>query len=176
VDKETAQLEQEDLSEDNVDQQSDDAQDQVPAESDDTSPQQSDDNAQGSAGDTDQGDDAAIEQRSSAVDVTTFEPAQITAAAPRELSLPDVPEIRRILNINVPLIVQVARQKLSVAEVTSFTTGTVIEFDKIVEEDLDLLAKNKCIGKGQAIKVGENYGLQVTSIGPVAETIQALSG
>jgi hypothetical protein len=35
---------------------------------------------------------------------------------------------------------------------------------------------NKSIGKGQAVKVGENFGIKITSIGSVKDTIRKLGG
>ena len=44
------------------------------------------------------------------------------------------------------------------------------------DADLDLVLTNKCIGQGQAVKVGENFGLRVTDIRPVEDKISALGG
>jgi flagellar motor switch protein FliN/FliY len=46
--------------------------------------------------------------------------------------------------------------------------------DKSSEEELDLLVKNKTIGKGTAVKVGENFGIRITSIDSPQQRVEAL--
>ncbi len=83
-------------------------------------------------------------------------------------------EIHRLLAIEVPLIVQLGRRRLNVAEVMRLAVGAILEFQKNADEEMDLLVNNKAIGKGHAVKVGENFGIKITSIGSVAETIRKL--
>ena len=83
-------------------------------------------------------------------------------------------DVGRLLAIEVPVIVQLGVRKLTVGEVMRLAVGAIVEFGKSAEEELDLLANNKPIGKGHAVKVGENFGIKVTSIGTVKETIRKL--
>jgi hypothetical protein len=39
-----------------------------------------------------------------------------------------------------------------------------------------MLANNKLIGKGNAVKVGENFGIILTKVGSMKETIKKLGG
>jgi flagellar motor switch protein FliN/FliY len=94
-----------------------------------------------------------------------------------EMAAPDprnMPDVRCLLAIEVPVIVQLGMRRLSVGEVMRLAVGAIIEFGKSAEEDLDLLVNNKAIGKGHAVKVGENFGIKISSIGSVKETIRKL--
>jgi flagellar motor switch protein FliN/FliY len=107
-------------------------------------------------------------------------PVQDAAAAPaapaQEPAQPLSPELRRLLAIEVPIIVQLGARRLTVGEVMRFAVGAIIEFNKAADEELDLLASNKPIGKGQAVKVGENFGIRIAAMSPVKETIRKLGG
>jgi len=110
-------------------------------------------------------------------------PAGVTPAAapptPAGMSAPEPvygPEIQRLLAIEVPVIVQLGVRRMNVGEVMHFAVGAIVEFSKSAEEELELLANNKAIGKGYAVKVGENFGIKLTAIGPVKETIRKLGG
>ena len=85
-------------------------------------------------------------------------------------------ELKRMLKIKVPIIVRLARKRMLLSEVLHFKSGTIIEFDKHVGEGLDLMINNKCIGRGLAVKVGENFGLRITRITSRGETIKAMGG
>ena len=80
----------------------------------------------------------------------------------------------RILRLSVPVIVRLAERTMPMSEILGITTGSIIEFEKPADSELDLMINNKCIGIGQAVKVGENFGLRVTAIGTVRERIQAM--
>jgi flagellar motor switch protein FliN len=82
--------------------------------------------------------------------------------------------IQRLLNLRVPMVVRLAAKKMNVTAVSQMMVGTIIEFDKPAEEELDLLIGTKPIGLGIAVKVGEHYGVRIASICDVKETIAAL--
>lgn len=83
-------------------------------------------------------------------------------------------DVSRILMLQVPVIVQLAGNTMPLSGIMGLTTGAIIEFDKPVDSDLYLLINNKCIGQGQAVKVGENFGLRITQVGSVRDRIQAM--
>jgi flagellar motor switch protein FliN len=85
-----------------------------------------------------------------------------------------LPEVKRLLAIEVPVIVQLGVRRMTVGEVTRFAAGAIIEFSKSADEELDLLVNNKPIAKGHAVKVGENFGIKLSLISPVKETIRKL--
>lgn len=85
-------------------------------------------------------------------------------------------DIKAILQLEVPIIVQIAQREMTVQEVTSLVPGAIIELPKLADEELDLMVNNVEIGTGTAVKVGENYGLKVTFIGDLKERIAALGG
>lgn len=84
-------------------------------------------------------------------------------------------DIASILQLEVPLIVCLGECRLPLAEVVGLVPGTIIELDKLADEELDLLVNNKQIGSGVAVKVGENFGIQITFIGDLRERIEAMA-
>lgn len=85
-------------------------------------------------------------------------------------------DLGRLLAIEVPVIVQLGSRRMMVGEVMRLAVGAIIEFAKSAEDDLELLVNNKTIGRGHAVKVGENFGIKITNIGSVRETIRKLGG
>ena len=93
---------------------------------------------------------------------------------PPARAAPTDSELGRILHLEVPLIVKLAERKLNVNEVMRLGTGAIIEFFKSSEEPLELLVNNKVVGLGEAVKVGENFGLRIRQIGDVKQIVEAL--
>ena len=82
----------------------------------------------------------------------------------------------RILKLEVPVIVRLASRSMPLSEILGLSSGAIIEFEKSFDSELYLMINNKCIGNGQAVKVGENFGLRVTHLGTLRERLAALSG
>ena len=95
-------------------------------------------------------------------------------AQPPPVAAPPGPDLKRILCLEVPVIVKLAERKLTLGEVMRLGAGAIIEFSKSSDEPLELLINNKPIGVGDAVKVGENFGLKITQIGDVKEIIRSL--
>jgi len=85
-------------------------------------------------------------------------------------------DLQRIMRLEVPLIVRLAERKLTLGEVLRLGVGAIIEFSKASDEPLQLLVNNKPIALGEAVKVGENFGLRITQIGDVRQIIRTLGG
>lgn len=90
--------------------------------------------------------------------------------------VPHAPDVRRILNLPVSLTVQLAERDMPVESILKMTVGTIIEFDVSFDSQLILQVADRIIGYGQAVKVGESFGLRLSHIGSVVERIDALGG
>ncbi len=86
------------------------------------------------------------------------------------------PEVKSILRLRVPVIVRLGEKVMPLQDVMALGPGTIIEFPKLADEELDILVNNIAIGMGTAVKIGENFGLKVTDIGDPKDRIMALAG
>jgi len=85
-------------------------------------------------------------------------------------------DLKTILKLRVPVIVQIARRRTSMENVLGLSPGSILEFEKSADDELELLVNNKAIGRGAAVKVGENFGLRITAIGTPRQRVAALTG
>lgn len=83
-------------------------------------------------------------------------------------------ELSRLLDISVPLAVTLADREMTVEEVLEITVGTIIEFDRLFDAELLLSVADEPIGHGQAVKIGENFGLRVTHIMSPEDRVAAM--
>jgi len=82
--------------------------------------------------------------------------------------------LQTILKLNVPLVVRIGEHRLALENVLALGPGAILELDKSAEEDIDLLINNIPVGKGTAMKVGENFGVRITEIGTPQQRVAAL--
>ncbi len=83
-------------------------------------------------------------------------------------------DLAAILKLEVPVIVQIGRRSMTVAEVMRLSHGSIIELPKRSDEELEVLVNNRIVGRGEVVKVGENFGMRVTRTGRVDERLDAL--
>lgn len=85
-------------------------------------------------------------------------------------------EVRRILGLEVPISVTLAHRFMSVESILEITVGSIIEFDIPFDAELLVQVANQTIAEGQAVKIGENFGLRISRICDVPTRIDALGG
>ena len=83
-------------------------------------------------------------------------------------------DLAPILKLEVPVIVQIGRRTMNLAEVVRLSHGSIIELPKRSDEELEILVNNRIVGRGEVVKVGENFGIRVTRTGQVEERLEAL--
>ncbi|MFG0257758.1 MAG: FliM/FliN family flagellar motor C-terminal domain-containing protein [Phycisphaerales bacterium JB043] len=86
-----------------------------------------------------------------------------------------VADPKDILQLEVPIIVDIGSRHLPLREVLQLSTGSIIELTKGADEELELNVNNKTIATGIAVKVGENFGIQISYIGDIQERLDALA-
>lgn len=68
-------------------------------------------------------------------------------------------------HLEVPIAVRLGRRQMTLREILQLAPGSIIELPKNADSELDLLANNRQIGAGIAVKIGENFGIKLTSVG-----------
>ncbi len=82
--------------------------------------------------------------------------------------------LKTIEKLEVPVVVRLGERPISVREVLDLFPGSIIELPKPADSELDLLINNKQIGKGGAVKIGENFGIRLTYVGNEVERLKAV--
>ena len=99
---------------------------------------------------------------------------QARAATPGVIASDAPEEVRRLLRLRVPVITQLASRQMPIGTIRKLSIGTILEFDKCIDQPLRLLVNNKCVGKGDAVRVGERFGLLINHIEDRAARIRCL--
>lgn len=69
-----------------------------------------------------------------------------------------------LMDVTMSLTVELGRTNMYIKDVLQLSEGAVVELDKNIGEELDLLANGKIIGRGKIIILDDYYGVQVTHI------------
>ena len=78
------------------------------------------------------------------------------------MTLNDLPNYSRsLLQIKLPVVVTLARKRQPVGQILKLGPGSIIQFDKSCEETLELEVGERSIATGEAVKVGDKFGLRI---------------
>ncbi len=73
-------------------------------------------------------------------------------------------DISLIRNVPLEISVELGRTSRKISDILEFSSGSVVELDKVVGESLDIMANGKPIARGEVVVVDENYGIRITEI------------
>ena len=83
---------------------------------------------------------------------------------------------RSLLKIELPVSVTLAQKKMPLQNVLELVSGTIIQFDKQYDEPLTLEVAGHQIAEGEAVKVGDKFGIRLTAIVSKRQRIRSVSG
>lgn len=86
------------------------------------------------------------------------------------------PYTRSLLRIKVPVVVTLAEKRQKLSRIVELGPGSIIQFDKSCEEMLDLEVGNQAVASGEAVKVGDKFGLRITAIVMPEERFSPVTG
>ncbi|MCP5500295.1 MAG: flagellar motor switch protein FliN [Leptospiraceae bacterium] len=69
-----------------------------------------------------------------------------------------------LMDVTMSLTVELGRTLRYIKDVLQLTEGAIVELDKNVGEELDILVNGKLIGHGKLIVLDDYYGIQITHI------------
>ncbi|MFH1484633.1 MAG: flagellar motor switch protein FliN [Chloroflexota bacterium] len=78
-----------------------------------------------------------------------------------------------LLDVTLRVSVELGRAYLPIREILELGPGSVVELDKLAGEQVDILANDRVIAKGEVVVVDENFGVRVTDILAPAKRLTA---
>jgi flagellar motor switch protein FliN len=69
-----------------------------------------------------------------------------------------------VLDVPVRLSVEIGRRSMRIAELLRLGPGSVLELNKVSGEPLDIYVNDRLVARGDAVVVGERYGVRLSEI------------
>ncbi|TPV95488.1 MAG: flagellar motor switch protein FliN [Myxococcales bacterium FL481] len=73
-------------------------------------------------------------------------------------------DLSLVLDIPVQVSVELGKRTIPIAEILALGPGSVVELGKAAGESLDVLVNGKLIARGEAVVMGEKYGVRITEV------------
>ncbi len=67
-------------------------------------------------------------------------------------------------DVEVEITLEIGRRRLRIADVLKLATGQTLELSKAAGEPLDIFVNGRLLGRGEAIVMGDRYGVRITQL------------
>lgn len=79
-----------------------------------------------------------------------------------------------LYDVPLQVSVEVGRSKILLRDLLKMGEGYVIELDKLAGDPLDLYVNSRLIARGEAVMVGEKFGIRLTDVVSTSDRIEKL--
>jgi flagellar motor switch protein FliN len=79
-------------------------------------------------------------------------------------SLRSADSLNFVMDVPVELSVEIGRRVMRLGEILKLGPDSVLELDKLSGEPLDIYANKKLVARGEAVVIGERYGVRLKEV------------
>lgn len=93
-----------------------------------------------------------------------YAPARSFGDLPPSAPPPSANDLERIRDVEVELTLEIGRRRMRIGEVLRLSAGATLELGKSIGEPLEVFVNGQLLGRGEAVVVGDRYGLRITEL------------
>lgn len=79
-----------------------------------------------------------------------------------------------LFDLELPVSVELAHKNVLISDILQLGEGSILEFDKMAGEPVDLLVNNKKIAEGEVVVIDDRFGIRVTNLLDPSERVKGL--
>jgi len=79
-----------------------------------------------------------------------------------------------LFDVPLQVSVEVGRARILLKDLLQMGEGYVVELDKLAGEPLDLYVNSRLIARGEAVKVGDKFGIKLTEVISQSDRVERL--
>ena len=83
-------------------------------------------------------------------------------------------DLEFLFDVPLQVSVEVGRARILLKDLLQMGEGYVVELDKLAGEPLDLYVNSRLIARGEAVRVGDKFGIKLTEVVSQSDRIEKL--
>lgn len=83
-------------------------------------------------------------------------------------------DLEFLFDVPLQVSVEVGRARILLKDLLQMGEGYVVELDKLAGEPLDLYVNSRLIARGEAVKVGDKFGIKLTEVVSQSDRVEKL--
>lgn len=114
----------------------------------------------------------SLDSDPSAVDTPDF--PEMDYGSESTIYSPLDPKLELLYDLQLPVSIELGRTNMLIREILRLGRGSVIEFDKLVSEPVDVLINGKKVAEGEVVVIDKHFGIRVTTLVDPADRLRGL--
>lgn len=105
---------------------------------------------------------------------TTVQAAQFQQLDTASASQPVDRKLDVLFDLDLTLSIELGRRQMAIKDILELQRGSVVEFDKLAGEPVDILINNKKIAEGEVVVIEKHFGIRITSLVNTADRLKTV--
>lgn len=84
------------------------------------------------------------------------------------------PKMELLYDLQLPVSIELGRTNMLIREILRLGRGSVVEFDKLVSEPVDVLINGKKVAEGEVVVIDKHFGIRVTTLIDPADRLRSI--
>ncbi|HUI10292.1 MAG TPA: flagellar motor switch protein FliN [Bacteroidota bacterium] len=95
-----------------------------------------------------------------------LEAAPVPAERDRKMDL--------LLDLTLPVAIELGRTNLQIRDILDLRRGSVVEFEKLASEPVDVIVNGKKMAEGEVVVIEKHFGIRITNLIETSERVKSL--
>lgn len=83
-------------------------------------------------------------------------------------------KLELLLDLTLPLSIELGRTQMLIRDILDLQRGSVVEFEKLASEPVDILINGKKMAEGEVVVIEKHFGIRITNLVDAAERVKSL--
>ncbi|MBI5471710.1 MAG: flagellar motor switch protein FliN [Ignavibacteriae bacterium] len=79
-----------------------------------------------------------------------------------------------LMGISLPVAIELGRTELEIRSILDLKRGSIIEFDRMASEPVDIVVNGKKMAEGEVVVIDKHFAIRVTALVETSERIKGL--
>lgn len=113
------------------------------------------------------------------IEVPDFGEIDMQSSTPLSSSGSDIlspldPKFDMLFDLQLMVSIELGRTNMLIRDIVRLGRGSVIEFDKLVSEPVDVLVNGKKVAEGEVVVIDKHFGIRITTLVNPADRLRSL--
>jgi flagellar motor switch protein FliN len=79
-----------------------------------------------------------------------------------------------LYDLNLPVSIELGRTNMLIKEILDLQRGSIIEFEKLASEPVDILINGKKMAEGEVVVIEKHFGIRITNLIQTTDRVKGL--
>jgi flagellar motor switch protein FliN len=84
------------------------------------------------------------------------------------------PKLELLYDLQLPVSIELGRTNMLIRDILRLGRGSVVEFDKLVSEPVDVLINGKKVAEGEVVVIDKHFGIRITTLIDPADRLRSV--